>query len=282
MHALAAATVSARRHVASYRLERLLGQGRHGGVYLAVQPEQRCWVALKLAAAAQPPAGTLTLADEAGVLGALAHGNVVRVLEQGVADGRAFLAMEYAAGLSLAQLAFPIGPVRALSLFGQAAAALAWIHERGWVHRDIKPANLLLRADGTLVLGDFGSAARQGARSAVPPGTVVGTPLYAAPEQSDGAAADPAADVYSLGACLYEALSGTPLYPGQTLTELRGQHLLAPVPRLAPEQAAWQPLLDAMLAKNPRERLPDGQAVLARLAQVRHIQFPQQDQRESP
>jgi serine/threonine protein kinase len=250
-------------------------------VHLAVQPEQRCWVALKIAAAAQPPGGTMPLAEESAVLSALAHPRVVQAFDHGMAGGRAFLAMEYAAGRSLAQLALPTGPVRALSLFSQAAEGLAWIHQQGWVHRDIKPANLLLRADGTLALCDFGSAQRKGERSAVPPGTVIGTPRYAAPEQSEGAAADPAADVYSLGACLYEALTGQPLFRGETLTELLGQHLLAPVPRLAPEQALWQPLLDAMLAKNPRERLPDGQAVLAGLQQVRHFQFPQQDQRES-
>lgn len=270
------------RRVAGYQLERVLGQGRHGSVHLAVQPQRRCWVALKIGAAAQPPAGTMPLAQEAAVLAALEHPRVVRVFDHGMAGGRAYLAMEYAAGGSLAQLALPIGPVRALSLFGQAAEGLAWIHQQGWVHRDIKPANLLLRADGTLALGDFGSAQRQGVRSADPQGTVIGTPRYAAPEQSGGAAADPAADVYSLGACLYEVLTGKPLFPGETLTELLGQHLLAPVPRLAPEQAAWQPLLDAMLAKNPRERLPHGQAVLARLQPVRHFQFPQQDQRETP
>jgi serine/threonine-protein kinase PpkA len=273
----AASLESIPRRVAGYQLERLLGQGRHGGVHLAVQPEQRCWVALKIGSAGLPAAGTMPLSEEAAVLNALAHPRVVRMLEHGMAGGRAYLAMEYAAGRSLAQLALPIGPGRALSLFGQAAEGLAWIHQQGWVHRDIKPANLLLRADGTLALGDFGSAEQQGVRSAVPQGTVIGTPRYAAPEQSEGAAADPAADVYSLGACLYEVLTGKPLYPGETLTELLGQHLLAPVPRLAPEQAAWQPLLDAMLAKHPRERLPHGAAVLARLQQVRHFQFPQQD-----
>jgi serine/threonine protein kinase len=275
MRAIAVPREPATRQVAGYRLERLLGRGRHGSVHLAVQPEQRRWVALKLAPSDHPSTGALSLAEEFRALNALAHRHVVQAMDHGVADGQAFLAMEYAAGRSLAELSLPIGPVRALSLFTQAAAGLASLHRQGWVHRDIKPGNLLLRADGTLAIGDFGSAQRKGERSALPPGTVIGTPRYAAPEQSEGAATDPAADVYSLGACLYEMLSGKPLFPGETLTELLGQHLLAPVPRLAPEQAGWQTLLDAMLAKNPRERLPDGQAVLARLQQARHIQFPQ-------
>jgi serine/threonine-protein kinase PpkA len=123
----------------------------------------------------------------------------------------------------------------------------------------------LLRGDGSLALADLGCARERGKAGPLPAGTVVGTPRYAAPEQSAGAPADPSADVYSLGVVLYELLCGQPPYPGTTLTELLCQHLLAPVPRLPLQRGAWQTLLDAMLAKDPCERLPDGQAVVEKL-----------------
>lgn len=253
--------------VAGYELQAVLGRGRHSVVYLARHAGGGGRVALKVARAMQREGKDFE--SEFTVQAALAHRHVVRVFEHGTSEGAAYLAMEYAAGGSLAAHAGHLDTAGAASLLGQAAGGLAWLHGKGWVHRDVKPDNLLLRADGSLALGDFGCACREGA-AAAPPGRVMGTPRYAAPEQTEGAPARAAADVYSLGACFYELLAGEPLFPGETLTELLGQHLLAPVPRLAPEQAAWQPLLDAMLAKDPAHRPRDGRAVLAELVRARH------------
>jgi serine/threonine protein kinase len=94
---------------------------------------------------------------------------------------------------------------------------------------------------------------------------VVGTPRYAAPEQSQLGTVSPAADVYSLGVVFFEMLSGKAPFPGHTVLEVFSQHLMAPVPRLSAALGRFQPLVDAMLAKQASNRLPDGQAVLEQI-----------------
>ena len=259
------------RHVvAGYPLEAVLGRGRNSIVYLARARHGERRIALKVAQGRPDRAvdAARALGLEFAALSALAHPQLVRVFEHGLEGDAAFMAMEYASAGAVARRTGAMGPASVLLLLTQAASALAWLHRNGWVHRDVKPANLLLRADGSLALGDLGCAARFGGAGEMPPGTVIGTPRYAAPEQTDGAPAQPAADVYSLGACLHEMLCGRPLYPGETSMELLGQHLLAPVPRLPQEHAPWQALLDAMLAKDPARRLADGAAVLAQLRPI--------------
>lgn len=246
------------RWMCGYQLLQVLGRGRCGTVYLALDVRKSRRVALKIAAPSD-------VDREFAALTALAHRNVVQVLGHGSCGEQSFLAMEYAAAGTLAQQPGPLGLARCFSFALHAATALAWVHKRGWVHRDVKPSNLLRRIDASLALGDFSSACRRGHASPQALVTVIGTPRYAAPEQSQGAPADPTADIYSLGACLYEFLAGRPLFPGETLLELFSQHLRAPVPALPREHAAWQPLLQAMLAKDAQRRPADGAALLATL-----------------
>lgn len=263
MDAVAESTV----HLAGYRLEREIGRGRQSVVYLAWQPGEKRPVALKVRRGAGSGAG---FEREFAAQAALADRHVIGVFDSGWSGSDAYLAMEYAGSGSMAMRRGPLPHAVVWDVMTQAARALRRLHQQRWVHRDVKPANLLLRGDGDVALADFGCARRAGQAETVPQGLVIGTPRYAAPEQSRGAAADPAADVYSLGVCLHEMLTGQPPYSGVTLTELLGQHLLAPVPRLAGEHAAWQPLLDAMLAKEPRDRLNDGEAVLLQLQRMEH------------
>ncbi|RYY93618.1 MAG: serine/threonine protein kinase, partial [Comamonadaceae bacterium] len=123
------------------------------------------------------------------------------------------------------------------------------------------------RADGTAVLADFGLAVRAGAVDAAAlPGAIVGTPRYVAPEQLQGGPATPAADIYGLGVVFHQMLAGVPPFGGQTLMEVLSQQLVAVAPRLPAACAALQPLCDAMLAKQPTERLADADALLARIA----------------
>jgi serine/threonine protein kinase len=250
--------------LAGHCIEAVLARGAQAAVYLAREPHAGQWVALKTM-----PARRGDFAREFTLAGALDHPNILRALSHGAAGDQVFLAMEYAAGGCLAN-AGPLSSAVVLSFIRQAASALARIHQLGWVHRDVKPANLLLRGDGSLALADFGSLCGQG--DADPQRSrVAGTPVYCAPEQSGGEPAGTTADVYSLGAVLYELLCARPPFPGQTPTELLCQHLLAPVPRLPAQHAAWQPLIDAMLAKEPRHRFADGAAVLQKLQQLEHL-----------
>lgn len=258
----------ARGRIASFEIEGLLGRGRQSVVYRARRGGES--VALKVARRARLAAGAGRdgFGMEFDALAQLAGPGVVRAREHGVCGADAWLAMEYAAGGSLARLCAGASAPQVAALLAQAAGALAAVHARGWVHRDVKPAHLLLRSDGSVALCDFGIACRAGPAPAAAPGAIVGTPRYAAPEQSAGAAAAPSADVYSLGACLYEMLRGQPPYPGQTPAELLGQHLLAPLPALPPHHADWQPLLHAMLAKDAASRPADGQALVAALQRI--------------
>lgn len=255
-------TVLVRDGFAGYTLDRVLGRGRHSIVYLARDEHHDREVALKVS--------PRNLGNEFRTQAGLSHVHAIEVYECGTQEGEGFLAMEYAAGGCIARAGHAVESARVHSLFTQATQALAALHWQGWVHRDLKPAHLLVRADGRVALADFGCARKRGQANTEPAGIVIGTPAYAAPEQNQGAAADPRADVYSLGACLYQMLSGKPPFPGETLTEMFGQHQMAPLPRLPKEQAAWQPLLQDMLAKDPRDRPADGAAVLERLQRMDH------------
>lgn len=244
-----------------FRLHRVIGRGRHASLWLAFDEERREDVALKIA-----PRGSLQREFEA--LRAVACDNVVKAHDCGVLpDGRAFLAMAYVSDGDLVHARLQSDALEAA--LHSAARSLAAVHRRGWVHRDIKPAHLLLRGeDGEddIMLCDFGSACRVGAREQRTQPSVTGTPRYAAPEQIEGGIASPSADVYSLGVCAFELLTGQPPYRGETLTELFSQHVRAPIPRLPRHAAHWQDAIDALLAKDPARRPADGDAVLEQLA----------------
>jgi serine/threonine-protein kinase PpkA len=250
--------------IPGFRLLHQVGRGRHAAAWLAWDETGARELVLKL-----QPAGDGALMREYAIAQRLEGPHVVQVHGVGEAEGCGWLAMEYLEGGNLRRL---IGQgntaAEALLLLRHAAAGVAQLHRRGLVHRDVKPDNLLLRATGELVLTDFGLVTPAGALDArAQPGAVVGTPRYVAPEQLEGAAAAPAADVYSLGVLLHEMLRGGPPFAGETLMEVLAQHLVAAPARLPAELAGLQPLLDRMLAKEVKDRLPDADAVLGLLGQ---------------
>jgi eukaryotic-like serine/threonine-protein kinase len=246
---------------------RELGSGAAGRVVLAVHAATGVQVAVKyLGERLRAEAGFLReFQAEAQLLGGLDSPHVVGLYEYVEAPQGAAIVMELVDGLALRALLArgePLGPEAALVLLKGSLLGLAAAHRAGVVHRDYKPENVLVAADGTSKLVDFGIAARHGTT----PG-VAGTPAYMAPEQWSGEPASPAADVYAATATFFECLTGRKPFPGATIAELALQHVTAPVPEeVAPEPV--RPLIRRGLAKTPQERPENAEAFVAELEEV--------------
>ena len=216
--------------VPGYEIESVLGRGGMGVVYKARHLTLKRIVALKMVLAGGH-AGPHQLARfriEAEAVARLQHPNIVQIHEVGVADGHAYCALEFVEGGTLAgKLAGkPMPAGEAAKLVEMLARAMQLAHSRNVVHRDLKPANILLTADGTPKITDFGLARQMDSDSGeTQAGAVMGTPSYMAPEQASGNAhaAGPAADVYALGAILYDCLAGQPPFKGKTVIETLDQ-----------------------------------------------------------
>ncbi|HEV7132975.1 MAG TPA: serine/threonine-protein kinase [Gaiellaceae bacterium] len=252
-----------------YAIERPLGHGAMSVVDLAHDVELGRDVALKRLAEnfARDDDLRARFQREARLAARLAHPNVVRVYDVGVdEDERPFIAMELVDGETLAELVARLGPLPAdeVARLGiQACRGLAAAHEAGLVHRDVKPQNLLLRADGVLKLSDFGVAfGLEGTRLTVA-GTVLGTAAYLAPEQARGEEVTAAADVYGLGAVLYELLTARPPRTPATIAELAATETI-PAPRDAPPGLSR--IVMRCLAADPADRPASAAAVARELA----------------
>src|SRR5262245_26589166 len=224
--------------IRGYEVQEVLGRGGMGVVYKAWHLRLNRAVALKmlLAGPYARPEELERFLREAEAVAGLRHANVVQVYDVGDLDGRPYFTMEYVEGGSLAQkLAGRPQPAdEAAALVATLAEAIEAAHQSGIVHRDLKPANILLTADGTPKITDFGLARRlEGGGGLTLTGVPVGTPSYMAPEQGRGNrdAIGPAADVYALGAILYELLTGRPPFRAETAAATLQQVLAEdPVP----------------------------------------------------
>jgi len=217
-----------------FRIERPLGRGGMASVYLARDEELGRPVAVKvLEALAGEDESRRRFLREARLAARLTHPNIVTVYDAGEHDGALYIVMEYVEGETLAELLRRRGrlpPDEVVALGRQAAAGLQHAHDHGLVHRDVKPQNLLVRSDGTLKISDFGIARAAEATQITSAGTILGTAGYLAPEQAAGEEASAAADVYGLGAVLYEALTGRTPVRVASLADLPTAHLEPPDP----------------------------------------------------
>jgi serine/threonine protein kinase len=224
---------------AGYRIERRLGRGGMGILYLALEPGLDRRVALKLIApeAAAEEVFARRFAEESRIAASIEHPNVVPIYAAGEEGGVPFIAMRYVSGSDLSQRIAREGrlaPERAVALIAQVGNGLDAIHAAGLVHRDVKPANVLLSggegADHAYIT-DFGVARNVATRSGLTQtGRFVGTLDYVAPEQISGAAIDARVDVYALGCLLFKLLTGKVPFPREGEAARLYAHLNDPPP----------------------------------------------------
>jgi serine/threonine-protein kinase len=214
-----------------YRVVRKLGTGGMASVYLAEDQELGRRVAIKLLDErhAQDEQFVERFRREAESAAGLSHPNVVSIYDRGEADGTYYIAMEYLEGKTLKELLVARGPtpVRvAIDYTRQILSALDFAHRNGIVHRDIKPHNVVVAPDGRLKVTDFGIA-RSGSSQMTEAGSIIGTAQYLSPEQAQGKPVHPSSDLYSVGVVLYEMLTGTVPFTGDTALEIAMKHLNA-------------------------------------------------------
>lgn len=245
---LAAGELRAGDRLADFTVEKLLGRGGMGSVYLARTSGGEP-VALKLLRAQG------RFLEEARAYQKLRHPNLVFLLDWGEVHGQLYLALEFVAGETLGNLLRRGAAVDSLRLARDLLAALVELQRLGIVHRDLKPDNVMLE-DGRARLLDFGLAQSEGAG-----GGTSGTPGYSAPEQLRGQPVDARADLYALGAILYHAVSGRPPFVGNSPAHLLKLQVEG---GLEPLEGPLGPLIAELLQPDPEDRPRDPQALLSR------------------
>ena len=251
-----------------YRLDKLLGRGGMGEVYLAYDAAHQRVVALKLLleSLSKEPDYRARFEREARIAAGLREQHIIPIHRFGEIDNRLFIDMRLVEGEDLARLLGREGalePRRAVGIVRQVASALDAAHAAGLIHRDVKPANVLIAgaaADGpdAVYLADFGIVREADGTGITATGVAVGTPAYMAPERFTGAPADHRVDVYALGCTLYEMLAGRPPFGGAEFAPLFFQHVNSPPPPLSAVRpdlpAALDEVVDKSLAKDPDAR----------------------------
>ncbi|MDC0773141.1 serine/threonine-protein kinase [Streptomyces sp. HD] len=263
-----------------YQLLECLGRGAMGEVWRAADQFLGRPVAVKLLHA-EGPADADRFRLEAETAGRLNHPNVVGMYDFGSDGDRLYLVMELVDGWTLAQERSRYGallPRDAAAIAAQAAAGLAAAHQQGVVHRDVKPANVILTADRTAKIADFGIARFADIASGLTvTGKIVGTADYLAPERALGRPAQPASDVYSLGCVLHELLTGRPPFNGATSLAVVRQHVDdTPLPPVRLRPGIPQPLSDyvlRLLSKDPSHR-PTAEETAAWLTEYHRTPHP--------
>ncbi len=264
-------------------LEKLIGQGGMGTVYLARQARPLRYVAVKVL---QPRLGMSAevyqaflarFQREADLIARLEHVNIMPIYEYGEQDGITYLVMPYFPGGNLRDVLAEHGALslqETMSYIEQAASALDYAHAHGVIHRDIKPSNFMLHTDGRLVLADFGIARIMDdgnttiGATLTGTGMLLGTPEYMAPEMARGEPIDARADIYELGIVLFQMLSGHVPFKGNTPLAVVVKHLQEPLPPLHQINPAIPLAVDSVVQKATAKRREDRYRSAGELAQA--------------
>jgi beta-lactam-binding protein with PASTA domain/predicted Ser/Thr protein kinase len=259
-----------------YRIVRKLGTGGMANVYLAEDQELGRSVAIKILddRHAADEQFVERFRREAKNAAALSHANIVAIYDRGEAEGTYYIAMEYLDGRTLKELLVRFGtpPVKiAIGYTRQILSALAFAHKYGLVHRDIKPHNVLVDSAGHVKVTDFGIA-RSESSQMTEAGSIIGTAQYLSPEQARGAPVVARSDIYSVGVRLYELLTGSVPFTGDTPVEIAMKHLSAvpePPSKKRPDVPRGLDLaVIRALAKDPDDRFQSAEEMDAELARI--------------
>lgn len=263
-----------------YRVQSHIADGGMASVYLALDTRLDREVALKVLRRdlAKDEAFATRFRREARSAARLSHPNVVAVFDQGEDDGHMFLAMEYVPGQTLREVMRaegPLTPRAALDILVPVLQALGAAHRAGIIHRDVKPENVILREDdGTVKVADFGLARAVSSHTTTSQtGVLLGTVAYLSPEQVERGIADARSDVYAAGLILFEMLTGSKAFTGDTPIHIAYQHVHGSVPAPSSRVPSVPKELDALVAlataRDPDQRPVDAQDFLAEVRRVR-------------
>lgn len=236
-----------------YRILEFLGEGSGARVYLAKDLEGDKFVAIKAIKSELTADGTFLerFQNEAKTLAKLRSPFAVRVFDYGIEDRLNYIIMEFVPGRTLDRVIKEEGTLgleQALAITRQVAQCLRAAQEADVVHRDIKPANIMVSADGSIKVMDFGIA-KSMIKTGLTQTGVLGTPYYVSPEQADGRDLDSRSDVYSLGCTFYQMLTGHPPYEGDNPVAVIMKHLQAPAPKISKDRPDLDPRVDEIGAR---------------------------------
>src|SRR3989449_6122314 len=287
------------RRLGKYELQQQLGHGGMAEVWKALDTQLQRYVAIKLLHAnlKEDPHFIARFEREAQLIASLHHPNIVQIHDFQIASSEeegtlAYMVMDYVEGQTLADslrrtssLGNVPSPPEIVHLFPSIGLAVDYAHQQGMIHRDLNPANILLDQQNTTrnpmgepILTDFGLARLLGASSATLTAIQLGTPLYIAPEQVTGYAGNERSDIYSLGIILYEMVTGTLPFQGDSPTAVMSQHLKATPPSPVIINPGIPPALVIVimrcLAKDPAARFPSASSLAAAIAEALNVPVP--------
>ena len=262
--------LGSRLRIPGIRVLRMIGEGGMSRVYLASREGDDDPLVVKILRSEVTGDKHVLerFVEEYNLVERIRSRHVARIYGHGVSGELAYLVMEFFDGGDLNKRLHgeAIKPEEALQIFRELMFALGDIHEKGILHRDLKPQNLMFRSDGSLAILDFGIAKHIDSIDRTGHGEILGTPRYMSPEQVRGVTLDLRTDIYSAGVLLYQMLTGTHLFDGETAAEVALHHLNTHPPELPQDLAIYQRLLDKLLDKDRDARFRNADEVIGYLS----------------